>query len=493
MKRTSSVILPLTAFLLFLIACTRIDTTELGDDLIPVVDNVNTFDTTLSVITDNRILADTFPVIGSDDIPVGEIYNDPEFGKTVANAFFTVYPDPTYGRPAHPFNAPDSVEGIDSVVLQLAVSGVYGDTNNVTTFFVQEISQSSAFKDSAYLIGHGSFATDGVLGSKAIDFTKFNDSLEITRKGVTEKVINVMRIPLATSLGVRFKNYVKDLTANGGFYNDSVFRTLFRGIAITVDSNNANNRALAYININDAKSKLQVYYRTKRNGVIDTAVANFVHIGRSPQNVAISGTLSTIRREAQHGYATYLTNGNPSDDRVYIQTTPGSYAQVSIPGLSTLSNRVIHRAELIFTRIASPGDAGFPVPNLLFLDMITNDNDSAFTIQNDFVLNNGGANFGVFGGALQVAQQNYRFNVSRHVQGIITRGEPNYNLRLYAPYLTVPYYIPPGKASDYDFSKLTRVDIPIIGRIAAGRVVLHGGAAADPTKKARLYIIYSKI
>ena len=38
-----------------LTACTKIDTTHLGSDLIPSVDNVNTFETTLDVVANNYI------------------------------------------------------------------------------------------------------------------------------------------------------------------------------------------------------------------------------------------------------------------------------------------------------------------------------------------------------------------------------------------------------------------------------------------------------
>ena len=48
-------------------SCAKIDTTALGSNLIPVVDNVNTFDTTLEVITNNDFLADTTAITYSED------------------------------------------------------------------------------------------------------------------------------------------------------------------------------------------------------------------------------------------------------------------------------------------------------------------------------------------------------------------------------------------------------------------------------------------
>jgi hypothetical protein len=495
-KRTSPVILALSGLLLFIIACTRIDTTELGDELIPAVDNVTTFDLTLDVVSDNLPFTDTLPVIASDDLPVGEIFDDPEFGRTVSNLFFTVYPTAANPRPYNPYFAPDSVVGIDSVVLQLAFSGVYGDTNSVETFTVEEISQGSGFRDSSYYLGTGSFATAGVLGTKVVDFTKFNDSITLIRKRDTTKVVNVLRIRLNNSFGDRLADYDTTNTANGGYRSDSIFSTLVRGLAIKVDSNKATNRGLAYFNLADARTKLQVYYRTKRNSGLDTAVAEYLHSGIKSINglsTTVSGRASTIRRQPQHGWATYLANGNPNDDRLYIQSSPGSYALLKIPGLDTMTNKVVHLAQLIVPRVAGAGDNTFGLPNFLFMDMLTDDKDSALTVQNDFIFVNGTPNIATFGGFIRAADQTYRYNLTRHVQGIITRDEKNYTLRLYAPYVTIPYYFPPGKAADFAPSALSKVSVPVTSGLGAGRVVLYGGAEADATKKLRLYIVYSKI
>lgn len=495
MKRTPSVILALSGLFLFIIACTRIDTTELGDDLVPAVDNVNTFDVTLDVTTDNLLLQDTLAVGAGQDLAIGEIYDDPEFGRTVSNLFFTIYPATNAGRPFKVYNGPDSLVAVDSVVLQLAWFGTYGDSTSVQTFIVEEISQSSGFTDSSYFVGTGSFATSGMLGSKVVDFTKFNDSVQVVGED-TVKVANVLRIPLAKSFGERLAKYDTTRTANGGNYNDSLFSLLFRGLAVKVDSGKAGNRALAYFNVADANTKLEVYYRTRRTNGLDTAVAEYFHTGSkriNGNNLSVSGRASTIRRDAQHGWATYLTNGNPNDNRLYIQSAPGSYGFIKIPGLDTMTNKVIHRAELILPRVAATGDNIYDVPNYLFLDMITADKDSALTVQNDFLFANGEPNITSFGGIIKKSDQTYRFNLTRHVQGIITRDEANYGLRLYAPYITMPYYFPPGKAADYSAADRQRTAIPVTLGLGYGRVVLYGGAETDATKKPRLYIVYSKI
>jgi len=49
----------ISVFFLVFLSCKKIDTTDIGSDLIPVVDNVHTFDTTLEIITDNLLLPDS--------------------------------------------------------------------------------------------------------------------------------------------------------------------------------------------------------------------------------------------------------------------------------------------------------------------------------------------------------------------------------------------------------------------------------------------------
>ena len=69
-------------------SCTKLDTTNLGSDLLPIVDNVNTFADTFFINAQQKEYEDTTYVVNSDDHALGNISNDPLFGKTTANARF---------------------------------------------------------------------------------------------------------------------------------------------------------------------------------------------------------------------------------------------------------------------------------------------------------------------------------------------------------------------------------------------------------------------
>ena len=487
MKRNSFVLVSLfVSSFVFLLACTKIDTTTLGSELIPPVDNIHTFQAVLDVTSDNLTWVDSTAVVASDDLPIGYT-NDPEFGQTNANLYFSVSA-PAYK--VYPFGKKDSVAA-DSIILSLAFKGSYGDTNLIQRFRVFEISQTAGFNDTTfYRLNQTDFATVGSeLGNKNVDITKLNDSSQVVTGKDTSKVINVLRIPLSLAFANRLLNYDTVFSSTtGGYYSDSLFKTLFRGFAIQADQV---GNALSYFNVSDANTKLIMYYHYKSKPD-STLATQFLH---APGGLTNSlGVSTVVKRTPGGGWNTYLTNGNPSDDLLYIPSSPGSYGLLKIPGLDTMSNKVIHLAELIMPKVPTADEDKFTPQAQLFLDMINNTGDTAFSIQNDFVISNlGGSNLSQFGGALlrHEGSLDYRFNISRHVQGIVTRHEPNFRFRVYAPLETNIYYLPPG--TTFNRKNLGRINLPIVPKVGFGRVVLGGGANTNPAYKLRLRIVYSLI
>jgi len=149
----------------FFLSCTKIDTTSLGSELIPPVDNIHTFEMSLDVETDNTLIADSTRMLSTDDLPIGYT-NDPEFGQTQSNIYFDVT-IPNAG--SYPYGSTDSLTA-DSVVLSMDYRGVYGDSNSTQTLRVFEISQTSGFRgDSLYRLDQPDFATTGAeLGNKTL-------------------------------------------------------------------------------------------------------------------------------------------------------------------------------------------------------------------------------------------------------------------------------------------------------------------------------------
>lgn len=472
MKKFSFAIFLIT-FLFIEQSCQKIDTTNLGVGLIPTVDNINTFDTILNVITNNQFISDTITLGPTQNHALG-VLEDPEFGTTTASIYLDVLPS-TSG--VSPFIKKDSIIAIDSVVLSLNFTGLYGDSTSVENLHVYEIDQQANFTDSVYAVTGPDFPVVATqLGEKLVDFTTLNDP-QLIKHGEDTGLVNeqnILRIKLNKSLGERLAAY-DTLTA---YQSDSVFRTKFKGLAIKVDATGATRRkALAYFSLTDnTKTRLTVYYRVTNNGQIDTTLTDFVY-----KNQVARGANIIRRNIAGTNYAGNIATSTPNKDKLYIQSSPGSYFRVTVPSLGSLSNRLIYKAELLVERLPSTNDDLF-TPPVLFLDVNDSVNNRFISIKNDFTTDLAGTyNVADFGG--NIKQDQYSFNITRYLQGIITRKEPALPFRLYAPFYTWPVYIPVTANRGYP--------ITVNPNIASGRVVVGGGS--HPTKMMRIRIIYSKI
>lgn len=469
--------------LFFYSACTKLDTTDIGNDLIPAVDNVNTFDTVLDVISDNLLYPDSTRIRSGDLHGIGVIANDPEFGLTQGASFFSVIPG-FYG--AHPFVNRDSIIAIDSIVLSLPYSTLYGDSNSVEQFEVYEIDQTFDFRDSAYPIKTPQFplAAGGPIGTRLVTFNQLNDSVTYVNFSSTSatvydtvKTVNQLRIRLNPEWGDKFLAF--DTAVE--YKNDSSFRVNFRGLAVKVNqaASPAPN-AVAYFSLaGTAAATVTFYSRIKKDGQVDTIAPAFSFNGRKFAN--------TVYRTEANNYLTALNNGTPNDNLIYIQSSPGSVATVKIPGLEGLSNRVIHRAELILEKIPSLAENFYTPSPLLFIDAVNNAGDSTFTIRNDFLFTGQGTGYDI--GTLEgnFKDNRYTFNLSRYVQSIVTKKLRSHTLRVYAPFETFPYF----ESGTGTVTKLPGLAVYATSPIGAYRVVVGGGN--HPTNKMRLRIIYSKI
>lgn len=472
MKRKGLFALLTTGFVFFLASCTKLNSpTELGGELLPAVDNINTFDTTLNVLASYHPFNDSSKHLLGENMALGQL-TDPEFGNTTADMYFNLS-SANYG--SSPFTSKDAVVGIDSVVLSLSYVYGYGDTTSSgqLTVAVSEINANNGFNDTTlYRFDHPGFTTGAVLGSKSFSIPSLKDSITLIRKTDTTKVANVLRIRLNNTLGTQLSGF--DTTNNGAYKNDSLFRLAFRGLAVKTTSASTPG-ALAYFNLSQPNSALTVYFRVQKNGVIDTASANFVHSTFSQAN--------SIVRTPGGSYLANLNQANPR--RIYIQSSPsGSYAGITVPDLNNFPNKIIHRAELIAYKVPSTLDNILTTPSRLLLDHIGATDTVPSVFDNDLqpTTDGGFANLSGFGGTLR-SDNSYRFNITRYVQGIVTRQEHNDTIRLYAPLRSNLHSKTLGQV----------ISVPNLNYIAAGRVVLAGPGFVDPAYRMRLYIIYSNL
>jgi hypothetical protein len=502
-KKYGSLLLLLSIVILSLglNSCKKInEATELGGDLIPAVDNIHTFESFYTVETDNQLYSDSSKLTYSDGVALGAITNDPEFGQTQASVYFNLAPS---GFGAYPFYNKDSIVNgsVDSVILSLSYLTTYGDTNSTLNVHVFEIDPTANFRDTIeseglYSVHVSDFPTTGPeLGAKSFQPRSLTDSIRIIRQpGDTVKVNNILRIKFnSTAFASKFINDTAMFGATATYRSAVNFYKIFKGLAIKADMQ---GNALAYFNLADvSKTALTFYYRVHKNGVIDTTTVSFIH---GDQRTASSGTDSSkltrfgaqanvIRRTPANGWATYLANAGTNDNKLYLQSDPGSAGIIKIPSLDTLKGRIIYRAELILPRLSAQGADMFPPPTALFLDKLY-PGDTAYSIADDLISMNqqtGSINFSSFGGMIK-GDSTYRFNITRHVQGIVTHAEPNTKLRVYIPYQDMIYFSPNDK------NKPKRI-VNALPLLADGRIILGGGSFVNPERRTRLRVVYSNV
>ena len=456
-------------------ACTKLDVTRLGSDLIPGTDLLNTDTLLLPVETFTMLDGDTNYLFKTDEHVLGYL-NDPMMGTTEAAVF--LQPGITNALFTFP-NKRDSLF-LDSAVLSIGYIRTLGDTSLPIRFNVYRITDPSFVSARLYKTFESPiFNTANLIGSATIAPRVFSKWQYLAFK--KDSVINQIRIPLSNSFAQELLNQ----DSSGVFRSDSTFKTFLNGLAIVPDPATGGN-ALNYISLTDAATRINLYYRVQKNGVIDTTLSVF------PFNPLLSANANKITRNFSRGEAGAFVNGAPSPF-VYIQSVPGTMAQVRIRGLDTAANRIVHRAELVARQVFQGPlvtEQMFRAPQLhvyavtdsgrnqlLPFDSI---NYAIPTFQGSLAYNlnlaylNGIPTFVNDASGNRVAE--YRLTLTRFVQNVLNKNTRNRDLRIAASYLAS--YAP-------NFYGVTTIN-----PIAFGRVRLGGGS--HPQYRMFLRIYYSK-
>ena len=297
-----------------------------------------------------------------------------------------------------------------------------------------------------------------------------------------------------------FKNdSVSFHTGINGFYSDSVFRRFYNGLAVLPKQPGGTGNQLIYVNLADAATRLEIHYRRKNNGAaVDTVFSSLV------LNSDNFGTPAFRSSNTANNITRNRTGSLPAGDQeLYLETSPGTYANLKIPGLTGLTNRIVHRAELIVEQIPDPSSNIFKAPNFLYLDLKDSGSINKFKpiyfdlnpsatydpdYKNPFSVTyfpSRGIDNLYFGGFKREKLDKfgnsisyYNFNITRYVQDIATNHRYNYDMRLIPAFaFSYPQYSP--AVINYGNS------------IAYGRVKVGGGNNAN--YKMRLRIVYSTL
>ena len=471
-------------------ACTRISTSELGLGLLPSLDGVVTKDTTFDVETQTIDYPDSLRIYGNDEHVLGSITNDPMFGTTKANMFFQLLPN------FFPFYLPGDKDSlrVDSAVLVLSYRGFYGDSTKPITINVNKIAGSTPLDISKYYASNFpekyNIQAGSVLANPyKLDFTKARDSVFT----LFESSSNQIRIKL---LPAAARQFMRDFDSTNAYRSDSTLREYFRGFALSTDDN-ANS--LIRISMTDTNTKLALYYSSSSLNAAkrDTSVI-FMKFSLYSNGDA---NFITRNRKSAEVFKHFNPTTSVNDSLVYIQTSPGTMVKVKVPGLKNFKNRLIHRAELIAEQV--PDDATYNTletqmlpPQYLFLGVYDTATKKVRNVPNDYVGTSSTEYMDRFGGKLIYKSMygypkvaSYNFNISRYIQGVISRSDSLFDFRIMAPVNDSITFVPP-----YPNNKQAGIDYltsSLGNQAAVGRVRIGGGKHSR--FRMRLHVYYSEL
>ena len=170
---------------------------------------------------------------------------DPVFGQTEAG-FYTQF------RPSVAGQSFGNNPVMDSLVLQLCISGYYGDTTLMQTVHAYVLTDS-LMVDSTYY-SYSSVATENIDHANSHHFCP-HPRTKVHIIGTDTVTQPVIRVPLSQELG----NYLMTLDTTA-YSRPDLFKQHFKGLYLTCEPVSMNG-AISYINLtNNTYTLLQLYY-----------------------------------------------------------------------------------------------------------------------------------------------------------------------------------------------------------------------------------------
>ncbi|MCR9172385.1 MAG: DUF4270 family protein [bacterium] len=363
---------------------------ELGQDVISGEDqitsgSIDTFSIytssfrTDSVISSNRF----FGILGS--------CNDPEFG-TVNSEIYTQF---RIINLAPTFDLPNIT--IDSVVLSMVYSGVYGSPGD-QTIEVFQIDDTKEFSDTTDYYPFDEFQTTGTNLVVPGTETMYLDPNAVTYVDTT-LVQSQLRIQLDTNFAWQLFNEANNNPAS--FADNDGFTEYFQGLKIRTNNGYQapGEGGLFYFNLNEADSKIRIYYKSEGENriydlVINDVCADFNHID-FVEDMDVTSVIN-----------------NPSlGQQTYYAQSFQSRGLVKIPGLDNIpSNAIVHSATLELPVQYQTGRPFEPGTELSV---------SLFTSSTDSTLVSDGSTIGLYSSGNKTFVINMRNYVQRIVSGEI--------------------------------------------------------------------------
>jgi hypothetical protein len=404
--RTLPALLPvflMLAVLTFLSSCKK-DPYQVGLDLLPPSDTLHVLSTDTSTLFAYSLLQDSCRTDNASTIMLGSIM-DPVFGSTTAS----IYAQFRMSSTEADFGTNPK---FDSLVLVLAYSGAYGDTNTTQNIRVWELSQSLNY-DSTYY-SHRTVSTYPTLLANVDVTPRPHDSVTVyAEKSYPHMRINLNK--LTNYLGNKLLYMPEDArTAN------ETFLTFMKGLYIQ-STPVYDKGALLSFGISAGYSKLVLYYHTvdtianSFDMLINTSCSYFTHIDHR----AYADADPDLKRQIlQHD-----TTGSKS--KLYLQGLGGVATRIRIPYIRDFNKDghhiALNNALLILKNYET--DTTLQPPPTLVLMKYDSTNTYGYIIDSD-------EGTAYYGGTYNKTERTYKFRITRYLQQVLLGNFKNEDLFL---------------------------------------------------------------
>ena len=336
---------------------------------------------------------------------------DPVFGTTEAG-FYTQFRFSVAGQSfgTNPV--------LDSLVLQLCLTGCYGDTMALQTAHVYELADTLSSHESYY--NHSVVATHAIDHANGYQFRP-HPRTKTHVVGTDTLAQPVIRIPLDQELGNQL------LTLDTTVYSlPDLFKSEFRGLYVTC-SPVSQNGAISSVNLtNNEYTVLQLYYHDaatpdkpmRYNYYVTSSDVYFNHMDHDYTQGNADFTSQVLEDQTALG-----------QQQVYLQTMGGVRTFVKFPNIEhwadTLEecHMVINEAKLVVPVAPASLDSVYTAPRTFLL--VGFNADSTTYLLPDYFEGNS-----YFGGTYNSSRQCVTFRISEYLQSVIMGEKENNGISL---------------------------------------------------------------
>ena len=389
-----------SALALLALSCSK-TTEKIGDGLLSDSDYIGVgYTDTLEIVCHSELI-DTMATRGLGTVLLGSML-DPVMGRTDASLYTQLHLSSTnqdFGEEVV----------VDSIVLQLGLTGYYGDTTTMQTAHVYALADSMSTTENYYQFSE--ITTDPIDLANGYQFYPHPKTYHSVT-GTDTVTQPIIRIPLSNSFGT----YLATL-GSSAYASPDAFKEAFFGLKICCESVTQDG-AICYITpTTNNLTQLQIYYHESPS---DPRPMRYYYYITSEE---------AYFNQYQHDYSLGSTefvqqvvNGSVElgQDQLYLQSMGGVRAVLSFPNLSHLTDTlstnahlIINEAKLIFPASPTLGDSSLYTPPAS-LALLNINNDGGTSLLQDYYE---GASY--YGGSYSNTNKNVTFRIAEHLQKVV--------------------------------------------------------------------------